>query len=1045
MIRRFLARLSPPRQRCLAAALLATLSLAAGLHAQVDPIQAVSDQADALFDRQQYKDAIPAYSSLLQNYPNSQFAVPAQFHLAYAYFLTSQFQPAIDLLRKLLASPTTPPDLQEDASLLLPQALAQQAAVAPEADRKAGFANAVKEYDNFVAKFPKSTSVEAALYGKAVAEYQMADYAGAARDLGRNVTTFPNSESVLDSEFLLAITLATQANLVLAAEKVDPAARAVALQHYEDAGKYLRHIITKNTDLSLSNDAQFQLGETLLAEAGASDPAARGKLFQDALVAYKAVQPKAPMIAAQAARVDRINQMLIAERSKRAAANPAYIRQLDQVRMREAGKLTELQSKEDPVLTARIKSGAVFYELRRYDETRVLMSALLPEAVKPEDQKLAMYYIPMTYAAQNLGDQAVAAYDRFQGKFKGDPIAENLPLAIAHIFQAGPKPDPARAEHYVDDFTRLYPKSRLRETALLEAANAADALGHYDDALSSLDKFLEGKPTRELAAAAELTRARVLLDKGDLPKAAAEFAKVRDTDKDLPQGEQAAFFVGYVTQKSDPAAAVKILQAFISEYPKSKMLPAALSTLALSQQAAGAKDQAEATLTDLATRFPQTLEAIAGYFQLANIYLTDHKLDDMARVLTDFVTKYPDNDKAFEADDRIAAVQLQSGQAEAAAATYQKFLTSQPDSPHAPEALARIASLWLKAARALGPYVVQGPAQRDLWNANIAKSVAACEQQLAKYPEAPATALGLETLLECQRLLVDAKAKSPAQVTEYFQALAEKYKDKPAASSRILFRLASLTDETDPAKALQDMRAAYKPEVVYSPEDMDLYTRELMKVDPQEAAKVFDKLAHDYPLPAGSTPAQAPADVQEAQAIVLCGQGQLDAAAGKMPEAQAAFAALKKDYPRSPKVTEANLGLAEALVAGGKFDQALPLLSEVARSPTAPNNARARALFLNGKVQQAKGLDGAIDAFLKVAAFYPSSPDAAEGLWLGGQALEKQAATLSETPAKPGAPTKSGQLARARKAYQDLIAHYGSSKWADEAKQRIAALPVAKP
>ncbi len=1044
MIRRFPARFSCSAwPRRLAVVCLAMASWPAGLRAQAtDPIQAVSDQADALFDRRQYKDAIAAYTSLLQAYPNSEFAVPAQYHLAYAEFLTGQFGPAIDQLRKLQKAATTPAEMQEDVALLLPQVLAQQASAAPEAQRQPGFVAAAKEYEDFVNKFPTSPSVETALYGKAVAEYQTADYAAAARDLTRNITTFPNSESILDSDYLLAFTDATEANLALANENVDPAARATALQRYEDAEKYLRTIIAKGTDISLANDAQFQLGETLLAHAGYSPKTAQTKLFQEALTAYRAVEPKAPMIAAQTARVDRINQLLVAERRKGTAANRPYIRQLDQARLRETGKLEALQAKDDPVLTARLKAGAVFYDLNRYDETRVLMTALLPMAAKPEDQKLALYYIPMTYAAQKLVDPAVAAYDKFEAKFPGDAIAENLPFVMADLFQSGPKPDAVKAEHYLDEFSRMYPKSRLRETAFLVEANNDAAQGHYDDALGKLDKFLQGKPKLELAASAELTRGRILLDKGDLPKSLATYTKVRDTYKDLPEGEQAAFWVGYVMAKSgDQAGAVKTLQAFVTQYPKSSLLPTALATLGLSQQASGAKDQALATLTDLSNRFPKTPEGINAYFQRANIYLGDHKYDDMARVLNDFVSKYPDNEQTFAAYERIASVQAQSAQNDAAAATYQKFLSSQPDSPHAPEALANLAALWLRVARALGSYIVLGPAQRDVWNADIAKSVAACEQQLARYPEAPATALGLQTLLDCQRLLIDARARTPAQVTEYFQGLADKYKDKPGARSRILFRLASITDETDPAKALQDMRAAYDPAVVYSPADIDLYTRELMKADPAAAGAVFTKLAHDYPVPAGVTPAQAPADVQAAQAIVLAGQGQLADAAGNMPAAQAAFAELKKYYPRSPKVAEANLGLAEGLVAAAKYEQALPLLAEVARAPGASNNARARALFLNGKIQQAQGQDGAIDAYLKVAAFYPASPEAAEGLWLGGQVLEKQAATLSETPSKPGGPTRSSQLARARTAYQDLVTHYGSSKWVDQAKQRLSALP----
>lgn len=408
--------------------------------------ETLSRDGDLAFDRRQYKDAVGIYEKLIQGYPNSEFTVDARFHLAYANFLTGQFDPAAHDLRELLGSPTTPPETLEAAALLLPQVLAQEAAGLPSKDpkRPTDFEAAIKEYDGFIGKFPKSASIETALYGRAVAAYQLARYEAAARDLRQAVSAFPNSDTALDSTFLLAITVATQANLALGKETPTPADTEAAAKGYREAEGLLGQIIGKRTDLSLANDAQFQLGETLLAHAAAVPAAARNALYERALAAYRAVEPTEGMIAAQTARVQGINERRIAELRKGPAARPTA-RLLDQQRLREQGKLEALQTKEDPVVGARIKSGAAYCNLQRYDEARVLMTTLLPVAKKAEDEKLALYYTALSYAGQKLVGKAVTAYDRFQARFAGDPVAENLPLIIGGLFADAAKPDPARA------------------------------------------------------------------------------------------------------------------------------------------------------------------------------------------------------------------------------------------------------------------------------------------------------------------------------------------------------------------------------------------------------------------------------------------------------------------------------------------------------------------------------------------------------------------------------------------------------------------------
>lgn len=1018
-------------------ALLASL----GAYAQApNPAGDLARRGNLLFDQNKYPEAIAVYEQLLSGYPNSEVAGDAQIHLAYSQFFTAQYQPAADLLRRMLATPATPPELQELSASLLPQVLSQQAgALAPgDANRQSGYEAAIAEFGAFIQKFPKSPDVETALYGRAVAAYQIGRYADAERDLRQSIAAFPRSENADDSAFLLALTLGSQANGLLAdPAKAGAGGAQAARKGYEEARTLLSGVIDKKADPALVNDAQYQLGATLLAQSAASPEAARPPLLEQALAAYRAVQAREPMVAAQTARIARLREQRLAEARKGPGADKALLRQLESRLARETGKLASLQGKNDPALTARLQCAAVFYQQNRFDETRVLMSVLAPAATAPNDEKSVLYFTALSYAGQNIPGKAVAAYDRFQAKYAGDPIAENLPLALGGMFMGGPKPDPALANKYFAEFTKFYPQSNLRDVALLQQANTSASLGRFDEALQTIDGFLKTAPKRELLAAAEVTRAKVLRDKGDLPGALVAYRKVRDTFADRPEAEEAAFFVGWVDlQNKDAAGALAELKAFLAKYPASKLAPSAWLTQAQAQLASNGKDLALASLADVIAKYPKAPEAAAAYFQRANIYIGDRKFDEVVKTLTEFTEKYPDDPQTFSAFDRIAAIHLQNNQFEAAAGAYQAFLDQHAAAPAAPEALGKIAALWLRAARGMGTYLVLGDPQREGWARNVGASVAAVEKQLEAYPDAPATALGLLTLVEAQRLLIDARVKTLDQVREYFQALAARHAARPAAKSRIIFRLASLTMEKDPAAALRDLRAAYDPGIVYSPADLDLFGGLLLAVDPETAATVYRKLAADYPLPPGLPPSQAPQEVQDAQATALYGAGAVAEKKGDGAAAVQAYEALKKTYPRSSKTPQANLGLAKSLVGQGKPDLALPLLGEVAKSSTAPLETRAQGMMLLAKIQQDKGQVGALDTYLKLQAFYPASAQAPEALWQGAQLLEKQAAGLPDTGP---APNRASQLKRARDAYNTLVTKYPESPLAAQASARLAA------
>jgi TolA-binding protein len=307
----------------------------------------------------------------------------------------------------------------------------------------------------------------------------------------------------------------------------------------------------------------------------------------------------------------------------------------------------------------------------------------------------------------------------------------------------------------------------------------------------------------------------------------------------------------------------------------------------------------------------------------------------------------------------------------------------------------------------------------------------------ATYPDSPQLGLGLRSLLAAKQAEAAAGLLDDAAVEKYFQDLAASAPD--GAKNKVLFARAAFINAKDPARALEEMGQAYDASLVYAPSDLDLYGLALLENGKADQAKaVFEKIAVDYPNPDGQEPAQAPPAIQEAQAISLFGLGRVAQEQGDVAGAGALFEKLKSLYPWSPKVLEANYGIAASLREQGKGDEAIALLTQIIRAPNAPTDLRANSMLLGGFIQKDKNeRDAAIDYFIKISAFYEGVPEAAAtGLWEGGQLLEAQVTELqSSDPAK-----SEKQKAQVIRAYKELAEKFPDSEFAPKARERLNAL-----
>lgn len=1010
-------------------------------HAQSQAAQAANEAAYAKFSEGDYAAAAQAYEEVLKNYPTDAVVPAAQIQLAFAYYFLAQFDKATEIAGKVLSGPPLPQDLRQIVEGLVPQILSAKAASLELNDpkRKAAFQEAIKKFTEYVTKYPQADDLENVIYARAIANYQIESYDEVVKDAELNLQRFGKSPTIASSRNLLALALATQGSLVLN----ERGNREEAFTYYKRAADLLRQIIADRRDIALYNEANFQLGEILFNQAAFSDEADRPALFAEALEAYRSIAPKEEILSMQQ---DRIAAFPGRRLEAIKARNQPLLKQLERENIRELTKLEELKNKPDQVASAVLKMGEIFYQQGNLNAARTLFRHVAPHLTADADTKRNLYFTTMSYAMQGRTEKALEGYETFQAAHKGDPIADNLPVALGNMLLGQNKPE--EAIRYFDESLEIYPKGRFAGLSVVSKAAAEARLGQYDKAAETFKDFLSKDPSPEVGVVAQAGLAGVYKDTAKWPEAITEYKKVTENYPETPQAVEAQYWIGIATQQTgDNKGALPMLEAFVKEFPDHPLAPLALYSKGGALLAMNQKDEGMAVLAEVAEKYPASQPAPFTFFMRAQHSGSKGEADEVIRLMKEFIEKYPQDDKIFVAYESIAQTHVNTGKPEEAIATYREFAGAYSSSPEAATALQKAADLQRLAAERLGRYPALNEKEKETWKTNLDASISTAEEVITAYPESPQVALALRTLLQNQRLLLGANIKDPNEVVAYFEGLAEGAANT-ATKSKILFALADYVAESDSEKALQIMQDAYDPAIVYAPEDLDSFGLALLGQEKiEEASAVFEKLAADYPTPAGTSATEAPALIQQAQAMALFGKASVLQKQGQTAEAGKLFEQLKSLYPWSPKVLEADYGIARALHAKGQYDEAISILGGVIRAPTATAELRANSMLLFGDImvdkmraatdptEQAKFRDAAIDNYIKIAQFYGGVPKAAaRGLWEGSQLLEQQATQATD------AAFRTQQLNRAKTFYEQLATDYPNSEYAPKAKERAAAL-----
>jgi len=1016
------------------------------VRAQSPGAATANDAAYALFSAGDYGSAAAAYQQILKDYPTDAVVPVASVQLAFAQYFLGKLDDAQATLAKALGFPGLPPEILQVGDSFMPQILSSKAASLPAGDakRKAAFEEAIKKFTEFLAKYPQSSDVESAVSGRAIANFQIGNLDKVVEDLQSNLQKFPASGTIDSSKNLLALALATQGGAELTKDGGD---KAKGMGLLKEAETLLQQIITGKKDFAIINDADFQLGEILFMQAACSPEADRPALYQKAHDAYMSILPQEEIIRLQQEKVSGFPALKAAA----IRANRMDLRkQLDKDNERELRKLEEIKAKPDQIAAAILKMGEIFYNAQKFNESRVVIRHAAPFLTTDDEKMRALYFKTMGYAVQNSIENAVQGYNEFVAAYKGKAIAERLPFAMGNMYLAAG--NATEAIRYFDDSVAQYPKGQLAGLSVVSKAQAQVSLKQLDEALKTFKEYLAKNPSPEVAVVAQYGLAGIYKDTAKWDDAIAAYKVVKEKFAGTPQAVESDYWVAISTQqKGNNAGAVPLLEAFIKANEKHSLTPLAIYSLGGAQIALGKSDEGGATLAVLAEKFPDSQAAPYTYFMRAQLAGTAQKADEVDALMRRFIEKYPADDKVFFAYDSIAQNAVKAGRTDDAMATYKEFVQRYPENPQAAGSLVKVAELQRGNAERLAVnYSSLSAADQTKWKEAVEMSVSTAEEMLAKYPASPDLAQGLQALLAAQRLLIRAELKTDPQVETYLQELADKTSDA-GAKTKILFTMASFISEKDKPRALARMNEAYDPAVVYSARDLDIYGLALVgdkKYD--EAEKVFQKLAKDYPNPPGTAAGASTSLVQEAQATSIFGLGRVAQEKKQTVESGKLFQQLKTLYPWSPKVLEADYGIAESLRADNKLDEALALLPAIIRAPNANAELRANSFLLGGNIMKKKMEDAtdpkqakqktefreqAIDFYTKIAQFYSGVPIAAsEGLWQGGQLLEQQANDSADPK------FKAKQLDRAKGVYKQLAKDYPESPYSPKAKERLAAL-----
>lgn len=835
--------------------------------------------------------------------------------------------------------------------------------------------------------------------------------------------------------------------------------------------------------------------------------ARQAEFLNPALDAFRAVRSIEEVVAAQEFKIKQYTDALL----RLVPGTPDYMGNktwLEGLVGVETEKRDRLKTGSDQYLSARVAIARILLFLQKYDECRVLIRYLMGQKelfAKEKDQEAAVNaLLTHTYIGQANLPKALETFESFRAGFKGHERGEDLPLFLANL--AVEKREAAKAEEIIKQAMEDYGADwSFAKQAVRVQIGVAFENKDFDKALSLCDQVLSASPTPDVEVETLSIKGGVLermaVEKSSpalQDQAFATYDLIRQKFATHAKAEEAWFKqCEILAGKGDRKKAVEELTKFYdgfsgasaakSEYTKNNVVTA-LYLLGKMQDAAQDLDKAVGTYKKLIDLYPQNEVAQDAFFRIQDIEKDKRKnAAGRKKIMEEYIAKYPEHKNVYYAFINIADVLL-SGALNAKPGPDGKPGTAQTTMADREAGVKKLVEFVdyelekkLTPPKGEGALIMAADAwYRPLTQAPLNNSydlltkeqqldaqkcfngvLAIVQKHLQSYPAGERVPEILDKAVNVQEKMLKDRQIDLQKGAAYFDDLNAKYGKDKQTKSKILMALATFVGDKDARRGQQARAEAYAlmpepatkedPETkemraipTFTPGDWDRILTDLFEAKKyDEMTKVIARVRKEFPEGDGNwlTP--------QGQALGLFWEGKILAEQGKTADAAPKFEELRKRFPKTPKIMEADYGVivgqndSGALKTEAEKRAAVKRLLEITAVTTGKKfDLQANALLLAGRIQEdLKDYDAAIAAYAKVADRFASVPTAAgDGLWRAAQLLDRQA--NNQLPVK----TKAEKEDEAKKrAAEKIAADKAAAEKAAAGKPADAKPAEAKP